>query len=407
MTEKKRFLTKDLKLFLSLVVWMLVPSIYMLVRMKIVSTNNVDINILGQLEWFDLIDEVITTMLIVPLYSILKKYYSKYQNGIALLTSLIIYFLFTIIIVVHIFQISEFMNAEYAKDYLLLQSISLILSFVLTFVILLLTINSDYTLVWALIMIKVILLSVFDYVLINKYKDLGAAYSEILVNGVLSLFAVCFIIFKGYIGIKKVELSFFNEWFQVGKYAGIQIFLDNFIYAIMIVKMVNAVNESGNYWVANNFIWGWLLVPVMCFAELIKKNNLISINFKNTWKYALLIIALWVITMPFWKIFIDKAMLMNSNEILPIVMLNMPFYLTYIVSAFIDDCFISKGKTIYNMLISLIVNIVYYGIIYILFKRNIFTMDMRFIIYMFGGGMVVHMILSILFYIMEHKKIKV
>lgn len=407
MTEKKRFLTKDLKLFLSLVVWMLVPSIYMLVRMKIVSTNNVDINILGQLEWFDLIDEVITTMLIVPLYSILKKYYSKYQNGIALLTSLIIYFLFTIIIVVHIFQISEFMNAEYAKDYLLLQSISLILSFVLTFVILLLTINSDYTLVWALIMIKVILLSVFDYVLINKYKDLGAAYSEILVNGVLSLFAVCFIIFKGYIGIKKVELSFFNEWFQVGKYAGIQIFLDNFIYAIMIVKMVNAVNESGNYWVANNFIWGWLLVPVMCFAELIKKNNLISINFKNTWKYALLIIALWVITMPFWKIFIDKAMLMNSNEILPIVMLNMPFYLTYIVSAFIDAWFISKGKTIYNMLISLIVNIVYYGIIYILFKRNIFTMDMRFIIYMFGGGMVVHMILSILFYIMEHKKIKV
>lgn len=70
MTEKKRFLTKDLKLFLSLVVWMLVPSIYMLVRIKIVSINNVDINILGQLEWFDLIDEVITTMLIVPLYSV-------------------------------------------------------------------------------------------------------------------------------------------------------------------------------------------------------------------------------------------------------------------------------------------------------------------------------------------------
>ena len=398
---------KDLKLFLSLVVWMLVPSIYMLVRMKIVSINNVDINILGQLEWFDLIDEVITTMLIVPLYSVLKKHYSKYQNGIALLTSLIVYFLFTIIIVVHISQISEFMNAEYAKDYLLLQSISLILSFVLTFVILLLTINSDYTLVWLLIIIKVILLSAFDYVLINKYKDIGAAYSEILVNGFLSIFALCFVIFKGYVGIKKVEFSFFNEWFQVGKYAGIQIFLDNFIYAIMIVKMVNAVNESGNYWVANNFIWGWLLVPVMCFAELIKKNNLISINFKNTWKYALLIIALWVITMPFWKVFIDKAMLMNSNEILPIVMLNMLFYLTYIVSAFIDAWFISKGKTIYNMLISLIVNIVYYGIIYILFNRNSFTMDMRFIIYMFGGGMVVHMILSILFYIMEHKKIKV
>ena len=401
MVEFKR----DAKLFFSLVIWMLIPSIYLLVRMNIVSINNVDINILVQMEWFDLIDEVVTTMLIIPLYSILSKNYSKYKNGIAILTSFIIYLLFTILIVIHISGISSFMNADYAKDYLLLQSISLIFSFVLNFVILLLTINNDYILVWTLIIVKVILLSIFDYVLINKYKDIGAAYSEIFANIVLSVFALGFIILKGYIGIKKVGLQFFNEWLHVGKFAGIQILLDNYIYALMIVKMVNAVNESGNYWVANNFIWGWLLVPVMCFAELIKKNNLINLSFKNTWKYALLIVMLWIVTLPFWGAFIDKTMAVNTNNILPIVMQNMPFYLTYIVSAFIDAWFISKGKTIYNMLISMIVNIVYYGIIYILFNRNIFTMDIRFIIYMFGGGMVVHMVLSMLFYLIEHKKI--
>ncbi|MBP3200224.1 MAG: hypothetical protein J6M39_01045 [Lachnospiraceae bacterium] len=392
---------RDTKLFFSLVIWMLIPSIYLLVRMNIVSINSVDINILGQMEWFDLIDEVITTMLIIPLYSILTKNYSKYKNGTAMLISFIIYLFFTILIVMHISGISSYMNAEYAKDYLLLQSISLIFSFVLNFVILLLTVNNDYILVWTLIIVKVILLSIFDYALINKYKDIGAAYSEILVNIVLSTFALGFIVLKGYIGIKKVELQFFNEWFQVGKFAGIQIFLDNFIYALMIVKMVNAVNESGNYWVANNFIWGWLLVPVMCFAELIKKNSLINLSFKNTWKYALLIVILWIVTIPFWGVFIDKTMAVNSNNILPIVMQNMPFYLTYIVSTFIDAWFISKGKTIYNMLISLIVNIVYYGIIYMLFNRNIFIMNMRFIIYMFGGGMVVHMILSIIIYFVE------
>ena len=401
MVEFKR----DAKLFFSLVIWMLIPSIYLLVRMNIVSINNVDINILGQMEWFDLIDEVVTTMLIIPLYSILTKNYSKYKNGIAILTSFIIYLLFTVLIVIHISGISSFMNADYAKDYLLLQSISLIFSFVLNFVILLLTINNDYILVWTLIIVKVILLSIFDYVLINKYKDIGAAYSEIFVNIVLSVFALGFIILKGYIGIKRVGLQFFNEWLHVGKFAGIQILLDNYIYALMIVKMVNAVNESGNYWVANNFIWGWLLVPVMCFAELIKKNNLINLSFKNTWKYALLIVMLWIVTLPFWGVFIDKAMAVNTNNILPIVMQNMLFYLTYIVSAFIDAWFISKGKTTYNMLISMIVNIVYYGIIYILFNRNIFTMDIRFIIYMFGGGMVVHMVLSMLFYLIEHKKI--
>ena len=396
---------KDLKLLLSLMVWMIVPSVYLLIRMNIVSVNNVDINILGQMEWFDLIDEVITTTLIIPLYSMLKNNYSKYRNGMAFITSVIVYLVFTIFIVIYMSQITRFMNAEYAKEYLLLQSISLLFSFVLSFVILLLTINSDYRLIRTLIIVRVLLLSICDIVFIGRFKDIGAAYSEIIVNIILSICAICIIISKGYIGIKNIELSFFNEWVRVGKFAGVQIFLDNFIYAIMIVKMVNAVNESGNYWVANNFIWGWLLVPVMCFAELIKKNNLDNISFKNTWKYGLVIVALWIITLPFWGKFIDKAMAVDSNSIMSIVMLNMPFYLTYIVSAFIDAWFISKGKTYYNMIISLVVNIVYYGIVYILFNRNLFTMNMNFIIYMFGIGMVVHMILSIIFYYFEDKNI--
>lgn len=63
----------DLKLIFSLMVWMIIPSIYLLIRMNIVAVNSVDINILGQMEWFDLIDEVITTVLVVPLYSLLSK----------------------------------------------------------------------------------------------------------------------------------------------------------------------------------------------------------------------------------------------------------------------------------------------------------------------------------------------
>ena len=36
--------------------------------------------------------------------------------------------------------------------------------------------------------------------------------------------------------------------------------------------MVNAVNEQGNYWVANNIIWGLLLIPIMALAEIVKKD---------------------------------------------------------------------------------------------------------------------------------------
>lgn len=100
-------------------------------------------------------------------------------------------------------------------------------------------------------------------------------------------------------------------------------------------------------------------------------------------------------------------MAVNSNEIMPIVMLNIPFYLTYIVSTFIDSWFISKGKTIYNMIISLIVNIVYYGIVYYLFNIGVFIMNMSFIIYMFGIGMIVHMVLSLIIHYIDSKRVSI
>ena len=67
----------------------------------------------------------------------------------------------------------------------------------------------------------------------------------------------------------------------------------------------------------------------------------------------------------------------------------------------IDAWFVSKGKTIYLFINSVIVNIVYYGIMYILFKINIFDLNIYFIIHLFGVGMIVHMVVSILFYLKE------
>ena len=49
---------EDTKMFISLVLWMLIPSIYFAIRMYTVTINSVDIDILGQMEWYDLIDEI-------------------------------------------------------------------------------------------------------------------------------------------------------------------------------------------------------------------------------------------------------------------------------------------------------------------------------------------------------------
>lgn len=395
---------KDFKLYGSLILYALLPSVYLLIRMQIVAVSGVDINIMGQIEWFDLIDEVLVTALTVPLYFLLKPDKEKTapdKNCAAFLASFAVYTAFTIVVMMKIGSIAKFMNAENAVQYLFMQALSMLAGFVGTFMVMIFTLNDDDKLVRRLLVSRLCLQVVADWIFISSFKDVGAAYAEIAVNAVIGLIAVLSAYGKGYLKFAMPGKDFLKDWCKIGAFAGIQIFLDNFIYAVMVCKMVNAVSESGNYWVANNFIWGWLLVPVTCLVEVIKKNDKIRLTMKNCWRYLIMIFAVWLITMPRWKSFISGPMASDGNVIMKIVLPLVPFYITYMISAVIDGWFVSHGRTIYNAINSLIVNVGYYGIIYLAFKRGMFAENMMFIIGMFGCGMLVHMAASILMYRLE------
>lgn len=395
---------KDFKLYGSLILYALLPSVYLLIRMQIVAVSGVDINIMGQIEWFDLIDEVLVTALTVPLYFLLKPDKEKTapdKNCAAFLASFAVYTAFTIVVMMKIGSIAKFMNAENAVQYLFMQALSMLAGFVGTFMVMIFTLNNDDKLVRRLLVSRLCLQVVADWIFISSFKDVGAAYAEIAVNAVIGLIAVLSAYNKGYLKFAMPGKTFLKDWCKIGAFAGIQIFLDNFIYAVMVCKMVNAVSESGNYWVANNFIWGWLLVPVTCLVEVIKKNDKIRLTMKNCWRYLIMIFAVWLITMPRWKSFISGPMASDGNVIMKIVLPLVPFYITYMISAVIDGWFVSHGRTIYNAINSLIVNVGYYGIIYLAFKRGMFAENMMFIIGMFGCGMLVHMAASILMYRLE------
>ena len=372
--------------------------------MQIVAVSGVDINIMGQIEWFDLIDEVLVTALTVPLYFLLKPDKEKTapdKNCAAFLASFAVYTAFTIVVMMKIGSIAKFMNAENAVQYLFMQALSMLAGFVGTFMVMIFTLNDDDKLVRRLLVSRLCLQVVADWIFISSFKDVGAAYAEIAVNAVIGLIAVLSAYGKGYLKFAMPGKDFLKDWCKIGAFAGIQIFLDNFIYAVMVCKMVNAVSESGNYWVANNFIWGWLLVPVTCLVEVIKKNDKIRLTMKNCWLYLIMIFAVWLITMPRWKSFISGPMASDGNVIMKIVLPLVPFYITYMISAVIDGWFVSHGRTIYNAINSLIVNVGYYGIIYLAFKHGMFAENMMFIIGMFGCGMLVHMAASILMYKLE------
>jgi len=73
------FKTFDWKMYLALCLLALVPAIYQTVVTKLITSHTSPgaLDIVGQMEWFDLINETICAFLIIPMYSVLSKAHKK------------------------------------------------------------------------------------------------------------------------------------------------------------------------------------------------------------------------------------------------------------------------------------------------------------------------------------------
>ena len=74
---------------------------------------------------------------------------------------------------------------------------------------------------------------------------------------------------------------------------------------------------------------------------------------------------------------------------------NLGFCTAYAYPQVPDAIFVGTGKTKYNTISSLICNIVYYGIWFILYKTGGVVMSMDMIIVMFGCGNITHWAVSL------------
>lgn len=399
------------KLFFSLILLNFIPNLYETIKIFFVNTSATSLSVVSQIEWFDLINEVLITFLTVPLYSLLNKEVCseqfKKKSFQAFSLTCILYWLFSIVVYSFTRSMVSFMTGTTHQEtirYLQLETIAFAIGIIPTFFLIIFTIVRRHVLINILLFSKMFAIVIGDFLLINKYGSFGISYANMLTNVLLSIVCICIAIRSKLLELDfHISRSFIKEWLQVGIFVGMQIFLDNWIYAVMVCKMVNAVSEQGNYWIANNFIWNWLLVPCIALSEIIKtdcKNGVIDLPMKRYGKIVGCITGIWFLTIPTWPFLFKYLMQVeNAKTIMHIVLMLVPFYATYMISQIFDSIFYGIGETKYNCLISIFVNIIYYGIVYLLFKQHIFTMNITFIVLMFGIGMFVHAILSYIFFI--------
>ena len=261
----------DYRLFFTLLVLALIPTTYTTVRIHFLGDLPSDwgFNIASQLTWVNVAYEVVQEAIILPLFYLMGKSLqdkrdleNKIQSG--LIVTAAIYLAMSLILIITARPIVEFMSQKNelvsaTVTYIRIETIASIFSTLVQFLLLvLIIIRKEKYLIWILLvqMVFTIMLDTFFISTLSFSLDLGVngiAYSNIIVNLSLVALALFLLNREGYrvIPLNKLRFGWMREWVTVGGYSGIESFVRNAAFTLMVVRMVNVVGEQGTFWVAS------------------------------------------------------------------------------------------------------------------------------------------------------------
>lgn len=420
----KRF---NYKLFLAIFITGLLPTIYTTVRFNFLGNLPGDwgYNIASQLQYVNLVFEVLQEMMILPLFFLLgKTLISEEETRNKIKTGLITLFGVVLFFSIILFLFAEGIVTSMAQNtglisgtvtYIRYELVGVLFSNLVKFLMVILILKEFKKDIYIVLGIQLVLTIFFDSWFISELGFSlsigvnGIAYTNIIVNLVMFIY-LTYRLFKVY-GIKltdyfkNLDYKWTKEWMKVGSFSGFESFVRNFAFMIMIIRMINVVNESGTFWVTNGFIWGWMLLPVLTLGELIKKetsegDEFISKKTVGYFSVTTIIVIFWLVSIPLWKPFLNHVMnIPDYEKVFSLVLIQLIFYIIFAYNNVMDSTFYGVGKTDYMLWQSLIVNIVWYGGAFILFKAGVFEPTLNGIALLFGLGMAFDFIPTILLYL--------
>ena len=420
MTIKKSLFNFNHRLFLALLVLGFCPTIYMTARVFFLGQLPGDwsFSIAGQLSWINLIYEVINEAIILPLFFFLgkdKKDKNIFSNRVrtGLLITFFVYVVLSALIMIFARPLLFLMAAdesilEPSVSYIRIESIANIFSVLSQFSLVALVSVNRSRYIYIITFLRLLLSLVTDTFLVSSLPislNLGVdgiGYSNIIVNLIIFILTVV-LLEKEDIRVwskEKLDFGWTKEFFKIGGISGLESFVRNLAYMVMVSRMVNVVGEQGTYWVANNFIWGWLLLPVIQLGELIKEEvaeNIQNVKKKSSGYFAVtgVICILWFLSIPLWKPFmIHILQFAEAVKLFELVLVLIGFYVLYAFQNVFDATFYGLGKTGYMLFESIVTNTVYYGIAFILYIKGIWIPTLTGIALLFGIGMAFDSIVS-------------
>ena len=433
-TKVKKSLSKiNYKLFLALLVLGLCPTVYTTLRVFFLGElpGEYSFSIAGQLSWVNLLYEILSEAIVLPLFFFIgkvltdkKEFANRMRTG--LLVSVGAYMVLSFLIIALAKPLLTLMATDTSildasATYIRIESVASIFSLAFNFIMVGMVTLGKEKYVYILTAVKLVLCLLVDTFMVSTLPvslNLGVngiAFSNIIVNVLLVTTAIILLHKEGITLFKKEKLSFgwMKEFAKVGGISGLESFVRNIAYMLMISRMVNMVGEQGTYWVANNFIWGWLLLPILQLGELIKREtatdeNAVKNNSLGYFIITAVVCALWCITIPLWKPFMTHVLNFSDvDKLFELVMVLLGFYMLYAFQNVFDSTFYGLGKTNYMLFESVVTNTLYYGTAFILYLCGVWQPTLIGIALLFGIGNAFDAIVSLVAYMFLLKKKKI
>jgi len=414
----KSLKTFNWRLWVVLAVTLLIPALYQTLRIFFLGDLPGDwgINIASQLSWVNLLYEIVQEAFILPLFFLLgKSLGSKEELENKMRTGLLIsgstYLFLSILIIalakpLCIWMASDLSTIDATVTYIRLESVASAISIISKFItVLLVTMNKDKYM-YILLGIQSVLSMSFDTFLISQLPFSanigvnGVAIANIIVSVVCVAVAFLFLrredihIFRK----KKLDFGWLKEYGKIGAFSGLESLVRNIAFMLMVSRLVNVIAEQGTYWVANNFIWTWLLLPATALYDVIKKETAESTDNIRTKTLGYIVISvlfsvLWFVSIPAWKPFLRYVLNSDAYQtIFHVVLISSAFYIMYIFNCICDGTIYGRGKTSYMLIESIFTNGLYYVTMFILWKIGVWVPTLDGIALMFGIGMAIDLI---------------
>jgi hypothetical protein len=271
------------RLYAALLITAAFPTVYTSTRIYFLGDLPAEwgVNIASQLAWVNLGLEVVQEAIILPLFFLLGKSLldrdatlNKLKTGLT--ATFAIYAGFTALIAVFAQPLVTWMAQDPEQvpatvEYIRLEMIAATLLNAVRFLTIFFVLLDWRRVIYTVLAIQVLVSVSMDALLLSQFDFSfqvgvnGIAYSNMLASVATLAYALWAV--KVRYNVTRADLdarpdfSWMREWWQVGKWSGADSLIRNAFFLVFIIRIINVVEEQGTFWVANGFIWGWLLLP--------------------------------------------------------------------------------------------------------------------------------------------------